>query len=459
MTERFVPGAWQPIGSQFMLDTPRSMVVADMGMRKTSMALMMLDVLKLGGSSFFPVLVIAPTRVAEIVWTGEIDKWDRFKGLSITQLLGTAKQREAALRRKPISDIYVINFENVQWLVEILAGKWPFRIVIIDESSKLKGFRLSKGTARAKALALIAKFTGRWVNLTGTPISNGLRDLWGQMWFIDFGERLGRTYTTFFDRYFTEDPWSREVTVNLGAAEEINTLVKDRIIAFRGSDWLDLMKPQVTPIEVELPGSARAMYNAMEKDYFAECVEDGWDIEAPTAMSKSSKLLQMAAGSVYDDGKEPRHIHDAKLEALEEIADECGEPLLVAYWWKFDIGRILKKFPHARVFQGSQDEKDWNAGKIRMMLIHPQSGGHGTSLQYGGRDIAMYSYYWNAELWQQVLERNGPARQAASGFNRVQRVWPIVARNTIDCEVLESNEGKISVEQALKRAHARRKHQ
>ena len=455
MIEHFVPGAWQPIASQFALDNPRCMIVADMGMRKTSIMMMMIDVLKLGGSNFFPVLVIAPKRVAEIVWTGERDKWDRFQGLSIVQILGTAKQRETALKRKPIADIYVINIDNVQWLAEILGGKWPFKIVIIDESSKLKGFRLSKGTARAGALSKIAKFTGRWVNLTGTPISNGIKDLWGQMWFVDFGERLGRTYTCFFDRYLTENPYSREITVNLGAEEEIHRLVADRVIAFRGDDWLDLQKPQVTPVEFELPPAARALYDRMETEYFMQL--GGVDIEAGTAAIKSGKLLQIAAGSVYDEGKIPQHVHDGKLDALEEVAEECGEPLLVAYWWKYDVERILKRFPDARVFKGKQDEEDWNAGKLRMMLIHPQSGGHGTSLQYGGRDIAMYSYYWNAELWQQVLERNGPARQAASGFKRVQRVWILKARGTIEQEVLDSNEGKISVEQALKRARARRK--
>ena len=455
MTEHFIPGAWQPIGSQWMLDNPRSMVVADMGMRKTTITMMMIDALKLGGSSFFPVLIIAPKRVAEIVWTGERDKWDRFQGLSIVRILGTKQQREAALRSKPIADIYVINNENVQWLINTLAGKWPFKIVVVDECNWLQGFRLNKGGARSTALADIAKHTGRWVNLTGTPISGGLQTLWGQMWFVDFGERLGRTYTSFMNRYFTENQYTREITVNLGAEDEINSLVKDRIIAFRGDDWLDLLKPLITPIEVELERKEQLLYDAMEKDYFMQL--EAADIEAPTAAIKSMKLLQMVSGTVFDENSTPHYIHDLKLDALEEIAEQCGEPLLVSYWWTFDPERIKKRFPDARVLKSKKDADDWNAGKIRMMLIHPQSAGHGLSLQYGGRDIAMYSYYWNAGLWQQVLERNGPARQAASGFNRVQRVWPIVVRGTIEQDVIDSNEGKISVEQALKRAHARRK--
>ena len=194
---KYEPRPWQKIGTQFLLDNPRGMLVADPGMGKTAMTLNALSLLMLGGSTFFPALILAPKRVAEVVWDGERDKWDTFKDISIIKVLGERDARRAALHRS-VADCYVTNYDNAPWLVEQFAGKpWPFKTVIADESSRLKSFRLSKGGVRAAALSKIAKFTGRWWNLTGTPIPNGLQDLWGQFWFVDFGERLKRTYTAY----------------------------------------------------------------------------------------------------------------------------------------------------------------------------------------------------------------------------------------------------------------------
>lgn len=452
MSEVFCPGKWQPIAANFLRDNQRGELVADMGMRKTSTVYMALDVLMIGGSNFFPALVIAPKGVADSVWTDEQAKWDRFAGLKVRRVLGKQTQRMAALKLTPLADVYVINVENVEWLVEVLGDKWPFRIVIIDECDFLSGFRLNKGGSRAAALAKIAKFTGRWWNLTGTPGTP--EKWWGQMWFVDFGAALGRTYGQFKAQYFLENPYTHRLTLQDGAEAAIHKAVEGKLVSFRSEDWLKLEKPHVVIKEVDLPPAVKKQYEAMEADYFMS-LDDG-EIEAGTAAVKSMKCLQMASGCVYDDAKTVHHLHDAKIAALEEIVKGCGEPLLIGYWWQFDVEQILKRFPKFRVYSGPQDKDDWNAGKLEGMLLHPKSGGHGLSLQYGGRDLAMYSYYWNATLWQQIIGRIGPERQAASGFKRVVRVWPIVARGTLDVDVIDSNNGKITQEQALKRARARR---
>jgi SNF2 family DNA or RNA helicase len=452
--QHFEPRPWGKIGSNFLIDNPRAMLVEDPGMGKTSQVLWALEMLRLGGSNFFPAVVLAPKRVAEVVWDGERDKWDAFQDLSVIKVLGERDARVAALRQS-IADIYVVNYDNVPWLVnQFPESKWPFKTVIADESSRLKGFRLSKGGVRAAALASIARFTGRWWNLTGTPIPNGLQDLWGQMWFVDFGERLKRTYTSYLSSYFIENPYTRNVSLQQGCEPIIYEQVKDRLIALRAEDWLDLDKPQEIPVEIQMPPEALKSYRAMEKDFFMQLPDA--DISAGTAATKSTKLLQLAAGSVWDTETGLKHaVHEARTEALQDIVEQTGgAPLLVAYWWKFDPERIMKAFPQARMYQGKREEDEFNAGKIPILLLHMQSA-FGLSLHMSCRDIVFYSYYWNAELWQQFIERAGPVRQAQAGFKRIVRVWQIKARGTVDQDVIDSNAKKISVEQAFKRARAR----
>jgi SNF2 family DNA or RNA helicase len=455
MSELYVPRPYQRIGTQFLLDHQRCMLVADPGLGKTAMTLSAIDLLLIAGSNFFPALVIAPKRVMEVVWTGEQQKWSTFHGLKVVRIMGERSDRSSLLRFPLLADISVINYDLVPWLISQIGSwsNWPFKIVIADESSKLKGFRLNKGGVRATQLSNIAKFTGRWWNLTGTPCSNGLQDLWGQMWFIDYGERLMRTYTDFFGTYFIKNEFTKKISMQHGTEATIHSLVADRMLALRAEDWLDLTQPQVIPIEFELPPDARAHYDRMEKEFFTEMGEQG--IEAPTAQAKSQKLLEIAAGSVYDEFQVAHPVHDARIEALEDIVEAAG-PLLVSYWWKFDVPRIKKAFPQAVLYAGQREQDLWNEGKIPLMLIHQQSS-YGVNLHLGGRDLAFYSYVWNAEHRQQMIERIGPTRQAQAGFKRVVRIWDITARDTIDQGVLDSNAGKISVEQALKRARARRR--
>jgi len=452
MSEHFVPRQHQRLGTQFLIDHQRAMLVADPGLGKTSMAFSAVDLLRLAGQDCFPALVLAPKRVADVVWTGERDKWDAFQDIEVVKILGDQKQRLAALRG-PRANVYVCNYENVPWLVEQLGKRWPFKLVIADECSKLKSFRLSKGGVRAGALSKIAKFTERWWNLTGTPCPNGLQDLWGQMWFIDQGARLGRTYTHFFDRFFLRNEYTQKVTLQQGAEKAIHDAVADVMTVFRVEDWLDVLEPQVIPVQFKLPETAQKQYDAMEKDYFLSLNDK--DIEAGTAAVKSYKLLQMCSGAIYDDTGTAHKIHDAKIEALQDIVDQTGdEPIIVTYWWKFDCETIKRAFPEACVYRGEKEQNEFNAGRIKILLLHEQSA-YGISLHHGGRDVVFYSYVWSGELRQQMIERCGPARQAQAGYNRVVRIWDISASGTIEGDVIESNAGKISVEQALKRARAR----
>jgi IS5 family transposase len=434
------------------------MVIADPGLGKTGMALSLLGALKLVGSNFLPALVLAPKRVADVVWAGEAKKWSTFRDLSVVQITGTEKRRMellSALR----SDVYVCNYELVEWLVNLWPQeKWPFRIIVADESSRLKGFRLNKGTKRSTALAKISQYTGRWINLTGTPAPNGLNDLWGQYYFLDQGQRLKRSYTAFMEAYFIENQYTRKITMQCGAEAAIHDAIKDITLAFRAEDWLDITKPQELAVEFELPSAARAQYKRMEKEFFLE-VDDA-QISAGTAAIKSSKLLQICAGSIIDTETGENHaVHDARLEALDDVLEQIeSASLLVSYFWKADPPRILahlaRKKILARVYQGKQDEQDWNAGKFRVMLLHEQSA-FGLNLHEPCRDILHYTYTYSSELWQQMVERVGPARQAQAGKKAAVRVWYAAAKGTIDHDVIDSNFRKITVEQALKRARAR----
>lgn len=442
----------------FLAEHLRAMLVADPGLGKTGTSLLALDMLKLIGSNWFPALVLAPKRVADVVWSGEKDKWSSFQHLNVVQITGSLQERLEILR-KPTADIYIINYELVPWLVTLWPQeRWPFKIVIADECSRLKGFRLNKGTVRATALADIAQFTGRWWNLTGTPVPNGLQDLWGQMYFIDFGERLKRSYTAFAEAYLMENRYTRKIVLQSGAAEAIQEAVKDVLVAYRAEDWLDITKPQLIPVEFELPPSARAQYKRMEKEFFLE-VDDA-QIEAGTAAIKSNKMLQICAGSIIDTETELTHaVHEGRLETLDDVLDQTEpEQVLVSYWWKSDPPRILahlkKRGIAARKYSGKQDEADWNARKFRVMLLQEQSA-FGLNLHEPCRDIFHYTCWWSGELWTQMLERVGAARQVQAGKTAVVRVWYAIAKGTVDQDLVDSNLGKITVEDAFKRARAR----
>jgi len=447
MSLKFIPHEHQRIGAEFILDHPRCTLVADPGMGKTGTTLMVIDLLKLVGSTFFPVLILAPKRVAEVVWTGERDRWSTFKDISMIRVLGDKRAREAALR-EPVADVYICTYDLAPWLVEQWPQeKWPFKTVIADESSRLKSFRLNQGGKRAQALSNVAKFTGRWVCLTGTPMSNGPIDLWGAQWFVDFGEALKRSFTAYKEAYFIENQYSHKLSLQHGAEAAIHEALKPTMLALRSEDWLDITQPQLLPVEFEMPPAARAQYKQMEKEFFLQLTDA--DIEADTAAIKSSKLLQICAGSVIDTETQLTHaVHEGRLETIDDVLDQIEpEPLLVSYWWKSDPPRILehlkKRKISARLYSGKQDEIDWNARKYRVLLLQEQSA-FGLNLHGPCRDILHYSYTYNAELWQQMVERVGPARQAQIGKKAAVRVWYAQAKGTIDADVIDSNFRKIS---------------
>ena len=441
----------QNIITSFCWDTQRGSVWAHPGMGKSASMLSLIDMMKLTGSNFFPVLIVAPLAVARDVWPDEARKWRDFEGLRLVPIIGNVQQRAAALQLR--ADVYTTNYEQLTWLVNFFGDRWPFRTVIADESTKLRGYRLKRGTKRASDLAKTAHRTGRWYNLTGTPAPHGLESLWGQQWFVDFGQRLGEGYTDFMRRWFIVSPYDRTVEPRPGAREEIYAKLSDCTIALRAEDWLDVDRPHEFQRRVELPADAAALYKQMEKQFFIEMPED--KIVAWNAAAKSNKLIQMAAGSVYDKDGKDHYVHDAKVEALRSLYDELGENLLVVTHFKFDVARIKKEFPEARVYTGAKDADDWNADKVRMLLIHPKSAGHGLNLQHGGRAICFFTNTWDLELRQQVLERIGPARQLLAGYKRAVLIYDILTNRTLDDNVLDRLEGRATEQDALMAARAR----
>lgn len=450
----YVPRSYGKEVTRFIIDTPRSNIWLDPGMGKTAIALQAFDFLYLAGSNKFPVIVIAPLRVARSVWSDECKKWENFSGLRVSQIIGTEEQRIAGLKKD--AEIYTINYENLPWLVERLAKDWWFKSCVADESTNLKGFRLRHGAKRAGALSKAAKFTARWVNLTGTPAPQGLIDLWGQNWFVDGGKRLGKTFTAYKSRWFDDNKYSGSVTPKDFAEEQIMNLMRDVTFSLKADDAFDLDPIIENPIYVDLPMNAMLAYRELEQEMYAE-FEDNPAIEAKTAADLSLKCLQMVAGAVYrPESTDWDIVHNAKLDALRGLLTElAGNPLLVAYHFKTDVKRILEKIPQARLIKTKQDEDDWNEGKILCGLVHPASAGHGLSLQDGGHHLAFFSNWWNLEHYMQVIERIGPVRQLQSGYERRVFVHYILARDTIDDVVMERRRGKQSTQDLIRRRASR----
>lgn len=453
----FTPRPYQTLIRDWILEHPRCCVWAEPGMGKTSSTYSALDLLWLAGSHYWPALIIAPLRVARDVWPFESKKFDDFKGLRVSAMIGSPAERAAALRAK--ADVYCINFENIEWLFDQLKNEkvWPFRIVVVDEATRLKGFRLRKSTKRASALAAICGMVGRWVNLTGTPAPNGYIDLWGQLYFIDQGARLMHSYTDFTNRWFDEIEEARKFVPKPFAEAEINERLKDVCITVRAKDWFDLKEPVISKHEVELPRKARELYREFAREMYAE-LDCGARLAPANAAGASAKCLQLASGAVLvEDGKEWREVHQQKIEALDGIVHEInGAPLIVGYWWAHDKQRLMKAFPYARTLKTKADEDAWNEGRIPMLLCHYQSVGHGLNLQHGGHRIAHFSRWWDIELDDQLRARIGPVRQAQAGLDRNVFEYNIVARDTHDELLMVRHQTKREVQDLLMDATARR---
>ena len=425
----FTPRHCQKLMQQFMLYHNRCNIWATPGTGKTSASFMLLEMLRLLGSSFFPVLVLAPKTVALNVWGREQEKWDQWKDMRVVTLAGGVAATRTARLRQP-ADVYVLNYENVQWLTEHLKDKWPFKCVIADESTKLRNFRLRNGGKRSMALARISKHVGRWINLTGTPRPKGLIDLWGQMWFVDRGERLGRTFGEFKSRYFDEDVYAHTLTPKAHAADEIARKIADVTLTIKAEDYFDLPPIVTTHHKVQLELKNYQLYAQMQREMYVKF--GSAEIEAANEAVAATKHMQIANGFLYTDGEQYVELGTEKLDFLEELVEEADGPVLVAYHWKADLARLSKRFPAARVIKTPESIDDWNAGKIGVGLIQPGSVGHGVDLAIGGNRIIFYSPWWDAELRAQVLERIGPTRQAQHGLNRPVFVDNIIAEGTRD---------------------------
>lgn len=474
----FTPRPYQQLIANFALDRARSNIFSSMGTGKTGATIHTFDTLRMFGEAK-RMLVIAPRRVALNTWPREVEKWNgSFGHLSVAAMIGTEKQRLAAGRAR--ADITTINYDNLPWLVDKVGDNWPFDMVVADESTRLKGLRVSiqqrkkgdgtlgkefitgQGSSRAAALSQVAhKHVKRWVNLTGSPAPNGIVDLWGQMWFIDGGRRLGNSFSAYSDRFFRAVPGGdgySQIEPMPFSQKIIEDLIRDCCITIDAKDWFDIKAPIERIVGIQLPPAARKQYQEMQKELFTQVLKDGarQDVEAFNAGSKSNKCLQIASGNVYYDKEGSwAKVHDEKIEALKSIVEETnGEPLLVRYSYRPELERIMKAFPKAKFFNDKRETEDaWNRGEYPMLVTHAASAGHGSNLQDGGRILVDYSQGWNLEEDEQIIERIGPTRQLQSGHDRAVFRYRIVAEDTIEeTAVLPRIKKKMSVQDALKDA-------
>lgn len=423
---------------QYICDTPRCATFLDMGLGKTVSTLTAISDL-IACQEVKRALVIAPLRVSLNTWPDEIASWPHVSGLTYRVLAGLAPpQRRQALIGK--EEIHVINRELLPWLVETLGPYWPYDMVVIDESSSFKSHKSQRWKALRKALPKIERMT----LLTGTPIPNGLIDLWAQIALLDGGQRLGRTFSSFRNRYYTSDYMGFSWTLKPGAAEEIYAKISDVCLAMRAEDYLELPPMISNYLRVRLPESARKIYHTLEKDFVA-LVGDGEEIMAINAAALANKLQQAANGALYDESGLWHGIHDAKLDALEEIVDGTTDPILVAYSYRADVDRILSRFKTAVALDKNPDTiARWNRGEIRMLVAHPVSCGHGLNLQHGGSTLVWFGVPWSLEYYQQMT-----ARLNRQGQTRTTVVHHIVAAGTIDSTIVDALAGKYRTQAAL----------
>lgn len=412
---------------------------------KTVITLTAIDELLYNLFDAVKVLVIAPLRVAEDTWSRESHKWDHLQHLKISKVLGSRKQREQALAAK--ADVYIINRENVEWLVSYYGNDWPFDTVVIDELSSFK----SPSAKRFKALRRVRPMIRRIIGLTGTPAPNGLMDLWSQLYLLDQGERLGKTITGYRERYFTPGARNGYVVYDWKQKKESEEAVFEKIsdicVSMKSEDWIDMPEKIDRVVPVVLSPETKAKYKQLERDLLLP-MKDA-DIVANTAAVLSNKLLQLANGAAYDENKGVQEIHSAKLDALEDILEAAnGHPVLLFYSYKHDLERIQRRFPHCRTLrkgaEGSKDIADWNAGKIDLLAVHPASAGHGLNMQDGGNIIVWFGLTWSLELYQQAN-----ARLYRQGQKRSVIIHHLAAEGTIDNDVVDAIQNKAAGQDAL----------
>jgi len=423
----FKPHNYQKFAAEFIMKNMVSALFLDCGLGKTVITLSAIYELMLNQFEISRVLVIAPLRVARDTWPAEISKWDHLKGLTYSVVIGSEAERLRALKAR--ADIYLINRENVDWLVTKSGVCFDFDMVIIDELSSFK----AASSKRFKSFLKIRPKVKRIVGLTGTPSSNGLMDLWAEFRLLDLGQRLGRYITGFRNTFFVPDKRNQQIIFSYkpkaGAKEEIYKLISDITISMKSEDYLDMPKCLINKVVVTLSEKERKMYDRLKADMVLTIGEE--EIDAVNAAALSNKLLQMANGAVYDENGQAILIHDRKLDALEDLIEGAnGKPVLIAYWFKHDLERIKKRFK-VRELKESQDIADWNEEKIPVAVIHPASAGHGLNLQAGGSTLIWFGLTWSLELYQQTN-----ARLWRQGQKHSVIIHHIVCSETIDENVI-----------------------
>ncbi|MFS5730864.1 DEAD/DEAH box helicase [Streptococcus agalactiae] len=431
---------YQEVTKDFIIRTPYAAVILDMGMGKTATTLSAINELMFDRYEVSKVLVIAPLRVANTVWSDEIEQWEELRHLRYAKIVGTPKQRRAALEQD--ADIYIVNREILPWLVQQCSPYFKWDMVVIDELSSFKSWQ----SKRFKAFMAMRPYMKRVVGLTGTPSSNGLMDLFAEFKVIDSGDRLGRFIGEYRSRYFDEGRRNGNIVyeyIPMDYAEcQIYDKIDDITISMKAMDYLDMPELISTKKVVHLTDKETDNYKRFKKDYVLSDLEDG-EVTAANAASLSNKLVQMANGAVYSDDHQVVSLHDQKLDTLEDIIEAAnGEPVLVAYWFKHDLQRIEERLAKLKV-QGTvlkteQDIREWNKGNIRVGLLHPASAGHGLNLQKGGHHLVWFGLTWSLELYQQTNARLWRQGQQAETVV----IQHIVTEGTIDEEILKALENK-----------------
>jgi SNF2 family DNA or RNA helicase len=437
---KYKPHEYQIYATEYILTHPIAAVLLDMGLGKSVITLSAIFDLTLDSFLVRKVLVIAPLRVARDTWPAEIEKWDHLKGLNYTVAVGTVAQRKRALMKR--AQVYIINRENIEWLISRSGISFDFDMVVIDELSSFK----SHQAKRFKSLLKVRPQVKRIVGLTGTPSSNGLMDLWAEYRLLDMGQRLGRFIGRYREDYFVPDKRNQQVIFSYkpkpGAEEAIYRLISDITISMKGSDYLKLPELVINEVPMKLSEKEMKTLDTMKRDLITTV--KGEEITAANAAALSGKLLQMANGAVYDDQGVVIHIHDRKLDALEDLIEAAnGKPVLIAYWFKHDLSRIQKRF-EVEVLSTRDSIKRWNDGEIPIAVIHPASAGHGLNLQAGGSTLVWFGLTWSLELYQQTN-----ARLWRQGQNETVVIHHLIAKGTIDERVMKALNDKNNTQAAL----------
>lgn len=437
---KYGPHEYQTFATNFILSHPIAAVLLEMGLGKSVITLTAIFDLTLDSFLIRKVLVIAPLRVARDTWPAEIEKWDHLCGLTYTVAIGSEVQRKTALLQR--AQVYLINRENVDWLVNKSGLPFDYDMVVIDELSSFKAY----SAKRFRALRKVRPNVKRMVGLTGTPSSNGLMDLWAEIGILDMGRRLGRYITHFRSSFFVPDKRNQQMVFSYkpkpGAEDEIYRLISDITISMKNTDYLKLPELVMNEVPVRLAQEEQQHYQTMKEEMVLSL--KGKEIDAVNAAALSGKLLQMANGAVYDESGGIAHIHDRKLDALEDLIEAAnGKPVLIAYWFKHDLERILERFP-AEQLDSTESIRRWNSGKIPIAVIHPASAGHGLNLQTGGSTLVWFGLTWSLELYQQTN-----ARLWRQGQKDMVVIHHIIAKDTIDEQVMVALKRKDRTQSAL----------